>query len=181
MFKRLLRWRMDKFERDFNYDMSYAREIAEYCPGAMLKINAVSGLAAYRRDLPLDVFHAAHIATALAEDCGPCTQLCVTMAEREGVKPATIRAILARDETAMPPEIALAVRFTRAVYNRDLRADEFREEIVKLYGKRGLVSLAISMSAGRFFPFAKYALGYGHACSRVVVGGAETVVPKHAA
>jgi hypothetical protein len=41
----------------------------------------------------------------MAEDCGPCTQLVIDMAQRKGVNPDILRAIVARDFTAMPFEV----------------------------------------------------------------------------
>ena len=65
------------------------------------------------------------------EDCGPCTQLAVTMAERAGVSPAILRALLADHSHAMPPEVALVWNFTRATLAHDAAADEYREALVK--------------------------------------------------
>ena len=50
-------------------------------------------------------------------------------------------------------------------------ADDLREEVVRLWGKRGLISLAFAMVSARIFPTLKYALGHGRACMRVTVGG----------
>jgi hypothetical protein len=61
MLKWLARWRIAKFERQFDYDAGYMREILEVAPGVMLKIGAIGGLAAYRREVPSAAWHAAHI------------------------------------------------------------------------------------------------------------------------
>ena len=50
-------------------------------------------------------------------------------------------------------------------------ADEYREEIVKRWGRRALVSLTFAITASRIYPTVKYALGHGKVCTRVVVGG----------
>ena len=109
--------------------------------------------------------------SVMSEDCGPCTQLGIDMAERGGVDPAVLRAIVARDFAAMPDEVALVVRFTEATLRHAPEADELREEVVRRFGKRGLVSLAFAMLAGRMYPTVKYALGHGHACMRLTIGG----------
>jgi hypothetical protein len=49
----------------------------------------------------------------MAEDCGPCTQLAVTMAEQEGVAPEILRAIIAGDVHAMPDRAAAAIYSVR--------------------------------------------------------------------
>ena len=110
---------MKAFEKEYDYDLSYAREILEISTRAAFKLGRVMGFGNYREDVARDASFAAGLAGTMAEDCGPCTQLVVTMAEREGVAPATIRAILAGDERAMTPEAALGFRFAQAVLRHD--------------------------------------------------------------
>jgi hypothetical protein len=43
--------------------------------------------------------------------------------------------------------------------------------LVRRFGKRGLIALAFAMLAGRTYPTVKYALGHGHACMRLTIGG----------
>ena len=93
------------------------------------------------------------------------------MAQRQGVDPAILRAVVARDLGAMPYEVALAVRFAEASMKRAPEADDLREEVVRRFGKRGLISLSFALVAGRIFPTLKYALGYGRACTRLTIGG----------
>lgn len=78
----------------------------------------------------------------------------------------------------MPPDVALAWKFTRATLAHDAAADEYREAIVKRWGRLALVSLAFAITAGRIYPTVKYALGHGKACTRVVVGGAPIVFDR---
>ena len=174
----MLRWlvnrQMKAFERKFDYDLSYAREMFDASPRAFWRFSRISGMSNHREGVPLDAWYAAKIAATLSEDCGPCTQLVVTMAEREGVSPASLRAILAADQQAMPDDVALGFHFTRAVLARDIaESDRLRAEILKLWGPRAVVSLALAIASSRVFPNIKYALGHGHACSRVQVAGAS--------
>jgi hypothetical protein len=103
------------------------------------------------------------------------------MAEREGVAPATIQAILAGDERAMTPEAALGFRFAQAVLRHDPEADSLREEVVARWGRRALVSLAFGITTSRMYPTLKYALGYGRACTRVRVAGGSIAVTRRQA
>ncbi len=89
------------------------------------------------------------------------------MAQRGGADPAILRAVVARDVTALPFEVALAVRFTEASLRHAPEADDLREEVLRCFGKRGLVSLAFAMTSARLYPTLKYALGHGRACTRV--------------
>jgi hypothetical protein len=173
-----MRRRLDAFERTYDYDMSYAREILDADTGALLKFMKVMGMVQYRKGVPRDAWYAAGIVATLAEDCGPCTQLAVTMAEREGMPPAMLRAILERDTQAMSDEVVLAFHFTQAVLAHSPEADALREQIVERWGRKGLVSLAFTITSGRLFPTLKYALGHGRSCTRVTVGGTAARVPQ---
>ena len=175
----LVRKQIAKIERQFNYDFSYGRELYDVSPRAFFRFARISGMAEHREDIPRDAWFAAKIAAAMAEDCGPCTQLVVTMAEREGVDPATLRAILTGEEALLPTEAALGFRFARAVLERDIAtSDRLRDEVVSRWGRKAIVSLALTIAASRVFPGVKYALGYGHACTRVRVAGADTQVAR---
>jgi len=143
--------------------------------GAAWLFSRVTALGQFRRDIPIDVWCTAGIAAVRHEDCGPCTQLGVTMAERAGVSPAVLSAVLADNPNAMPPDVALVWKFTRATLAHDAVADEYRDAIVKRWGRRALVSLAFAITAARIYPTVKYALGHGKACTRVVVGGAPVM------
>jgi hypothetical protein len=166
----LRRW-ITKFERTWNYDAGYLRDLLDADPRAMMAFGKVAALSSYRKDVPPAACSAAGIVGTLAEDCGPCTQLVIDMAQRNGVDSNILRAIVARDFTAMPFEVALAARFAEATLAHAPEADDLREEVVRRFGKRGLVSLAFAMTASRLYPTLKYALGHGHACTRLTVGG----------
>src|SRR6476661_7620591 len=86
----------------------------------------------------------------------PCTQLGIDMAERGGVDPMVLRAIVARDFAAMPDEVAVVVRFTDATLRHAPEADELREDVVRRFGKRGLIALAFTMLRARMYPTLKY-------------------------
>jgi len=178
MLKWFLRRRIATFERTWTYDASYIREMIDADPRAMMVFGKVQGLSQYRKDLPLAAYCAAGLIAVMAEDCGPCTQLGIDMAQREGVDPAILRAIVARDYAAMPEEVVLAVRFTEATLRHAPEADDLREEVLRRWGKRGLISLAFSMLSARVYPTLKYALGYGRACTRLVIGGEARPVPR---
>jgi hypothetical protein len=166
----LRRW-IDKFERTWNYDASYLRDVLEADPRALLAFNKVQSLGSYRKDVPAAAYCAAAIIGTMTEDCGPCTQLVIDMAQRDGVDPAILRAIVARDFAAMPYDVALAARFAETSLRHAPEADDLREEVVRQFGKRGLISLAFALTASRLYPTLKYALGHGRACTRLTVGG----------
>lgn len=181
MLSWLIKRRLAAFERTYGYDASYVREILDTDRSAFMKFARAAGIGHYRKGLPREARHAAGITAVMMEDCGPCTQLAVTMAEQDGVAPVVLKSILAGDERAMLDHVALVIRFTKAVMAHDPAADELREQIVRRWGRQALVSIAFAITAARIFPTVKYALGHGQACRRVTVGGAPMNIVRQAA
>lgn len=178
MLRWLLRRTVSAFERQWNYDASYLHEIVEASPHAAWRFFNAARLGNYRSDVPLEALTAAAITAVRSEDCGPCTQLGTAMAERQGVRPELLRAILRDDVDAMPDDVALAWRFTKAVLAHDPAADKYRAVILQRWGPRAVVSLAFAMTTARIYPTVKYAMGHGKTCTRVVVGGAPLVIDR---
>jgi hypothetical protein len=100
------------------------------------------------------------------------------MAERQGVRPEILRAILKDDVAAMSDDAALAWRFTKAVLAHDVAADDYRAVILERWGPRAVVSLAFAITTARIYPTVKYAMGHGKACTRVVVGGVPVAIDR---
>jgi hypothetical protein len=187
MMKWILQRAIDRFERAWKYDASYMRDIIDVSPRAAWLFSRAAALGQFRRGIPIEPWYAAGITAVRHEDCGPCTQLGVSMAERAGVSPAVLRAVLTDNPDAMPTDVALAWRFTRATLAHDPLADEYREAIVKRWGRLALISLAFAITAARIYPTVKYALGHGKACMGIVVAGTpvqldhgRVAVPPHA-
>ena len=178
--KWLIRKKLASFEKQFGYDASYMRHVLDTDFGAFVRFGRAASIGRYRKDVPIDVHAAVGLVGSLTADCGPCTQLGVTMALREGVPGATIARILRGDEADMTEPTRLGARFARAVLARDAAADELREEITRRWGPRAVISLCLALVASQMFPTFKYALGYGHACQRIDVEG-RSITPRHAA
>jgi hypothetical protein len=105
------------------------RDMIDTSPRAAWLFSRVTALGQFRRDMPIEPWFAAGITAVRHEDCGPCTQLAVT-AERTGVSPAVLRALVDNPE-AMPPDVRLVWNFTRATLAHDAAADEYRAAIVE--------------------------------------------------
>ncbi len=181
MLKWLIRNRIAAFEQSFGYDMTYARELLATDVRAFLAFAKVQGLGSYRKGVPREVHHAAKLVGAMSEDCGPCTQLCVSMALRDGVDPRLLAAVLRGEDEKLTPELDLGVRFARAALAHDPAADELRETIVATWGPRAVISIAFALAAARIYPTVKYALGHGRACQRIEVAGVPVAVVRSAA
>ena len=182
MLKQLAKSQLDKFEREWDYDVTYLREVLD--AGGLDALSPMMGLekiGKYQRDIPNAPYHAARITAALAGDCGPCAQLTVRMAERAGVGAEVIRAVLRDDRGAMPEDVRLCYDLAQATIARDPReGDTIRDEIRKRWGQRALISLAYAIAGAGFYPAFKYTLGHGHHCQRIEVKGMDIAVPAHA-
>lgn len=90
----MIKWALhkgtDRFEREWGYDASYMRDIIDASPRAAWLFSRVTALGRFRQHLPIEAWCAGGITAVRQEDCGPCTQLGITMAERAGVGPAGI-------------------------------------------------------------------------------------------
>ena len=95
----MIRWALHKalgkFERSWGYDASYMHDMVDASPRAAWLFGRATAIGQFRRDLPIEAWYAAGITAVRSEDCGPCTQLAVTMAERKGVSGDVLRALLA--------------------------------------------------------------------------------------
>lgn len=180
MLRWLLRRTAESFERKWSYDASYLKEIIGISPRAAWLFARATNLGSFRHDVPPAALLAAGITAVRTEDCGPCTQLAVAMAEEQGVSADVLRAILRDDVAAMPEDVALAWRFTRATLAHDAAADGYRREIVRQWGPRAVVTLAFAITTARMYPTVKYAMGHGQICSRVVVDGTPVAIEREA-
>jgi hypothetical protein len=172
MLKALLSAQITRFERQFDYDAAYMRDLLDAGAGRFLKFGLVASLG-HGKAAPPQALAAAGITATLAEDCGPCTQISVDIAERGGVAPAILRAILSGDEPAMGEVAGLGYRFARAVLEKNgPAADWAREAIEALWGKAAVADLSLAITIGRMYPTVKYGLGHAKVCSRVTVAGA---------
>ncbi|MDQ0465162.1 hypothetical protein QO010_002946 [Caulobacter ginsengisoli] len=177
MLRAILKAAIGRFEKRYDYDVSYMRQLIDADPAAFQAFSAVQKLSSYRKGAPPAAIAAAGLIGTMAEDCGPCTQIGVKIAEEAGLPSRILKGILTGDEAAMGPDASLARRFALASLARDLEAaDPLRDEVVRRWGEKGLAALALSMAAARVYPTVKYALGHGKACSKVRVADEDLVV-----
>ena len=174
-----MRRRIQAFENEYDYDMSYVRQLLDVSPKAAMLYAKATQLGTFRQGVPADVYCVAQLVAVMREDCGPCVQLGVKLARKAGVSAKTLRAVVTGDFEGLSKECALAARFAVSVLQHDPEADTFREELKRHYGNLGVVSLACAVTVARIYPTMKYALGHGKACTRVVVDG-EAVVARPA-
>lgn len=144
--------------------MDYLRDIADNSPAAFLKLALIAPLGVHRRALPLDAWHIARVTAAFAEDCGTCAQIAITLARRDHVSAAHLRAVISGDSAALPEPLRDVYCFAHTIANR--RDDErLRERLRARYGQTALVELALAAAISRVIPTLKRALGQARACS----------------
>ena len=169
------------FARRYGYDVSYLEMMLNHSPAAFFKFTRLMKASAHREAVPIDASFAAKIVGALAEDCGPCTQLVVDMALEAGMAKDQIEAVLRRDVRVMNDATTLGFRFADAVVRRSADDDEFRDAVRTQWGQKGVIDLTLALQMGRMFPMVKAGLGYAKECRRVTVSGHDLDVVKQAA
>ena len=165
----------------YGYDTSYLDMMLKESPSAFFKFAPVMKAAGHREVVPVDASFAAKLVGALAEDCGPCTQLCVDMALEAGMPRDQIEAVLRRDPRAMNDATVLGYRFADAVVRRSQDDGEYRDAVRAEWGEKGVIDLTLALQMGRMFPMVKAGLGYAKECRRVTVDGHNVDVVKQAA
>lgn len=179
MLKWFVKKQLASFSRRWGYDTGYVGEIVDEAGvGAIVPLQALGKLGSYRKNVSLDAYYGAALTAGKAADCGPCLQLGVSMAEAAGVDGPTIRAILAGTYGDLSNDAMLGVKLALGTVARDATGEEARQEILRRWGRAGLVSLAYAIVGAQAYPAFKYAIGHGHACMRVRVG-TETVPMRH--
>ena len=163
----------------YDYDVAYQQDILRADLGAFLKFMAFQTMSSRSGNLPVGPLFAARIRAIIWDDCGPCTQLIVNMALEAKVSPDIVRAIIDKDLNSLPEDIALVVQFTELVLTHNPEADDLRNKILLLWGTKGLIAIGYGISSSRVYPALKYTLGYGKACSRIMVNNSSLAPNRH--
>jgi hypothetical protein len=180
MLKFAARRMLRKFGSHYNYDTGYMEAMLRDAPKAFFKFAKLIDISRYREVVPVDACFAAKIVGAMAEDCGPCTQLVVDMAREAGMRDDQIEAVLAANPAAMTSTTALGHRFARAIADRSAEGETCRAAIRRQWGEPGVIELTLALQVGRIFPMVKAGLGHATACRRVTVDGRPIDVNRSA-
>lgn len=178
MLKYFLNRQIGRLEREFGYDATYARELAEAAPLGTLTMFLTNQLVGRPRQIPVEAWFGGQAAAALHADCGPCVQLGVAMATRAGVSPQVMKSLLAGNLEAVSEETRTAFLFVGYALRRLPEADVLREQLVARYGQRAVAKLSFRAAVVHLFPTLKALLGHARTCSRVRVGD-ETITIRH--
>lgn len=165
----------------YDYDVTYMRDMLRVSPKAFFGFSKLFALSRHREAAPVAALHAAKLVGALAEDCGPCTQLVVKMAREAKVPASDIEALLRRDFENAGADAVLGYRFAEAVAHRLPEEDDLREAVRAAWGDKGVVDLSLAYAVSRLYPMTKAGLGHAKECRRVEIDGRTVDVLKRAA
>ena len=167
----MLRWlihrRLKAEEKTLGESVDYLHHVVDVSPTAFLRFASIMPFANSRKVLPKDAWFVAQIVALQHEDCGPCLQITLNLAQKAGVDAALLRAALNGNCQELPAELVDVLQFTRAVTVDGSDADELREVLRKRYGERGLIELSYAIASSRIPPTVKRCLGYAKSCSLV--------------
>jgi alkylhydroperoxidase family enzyme len=168
LIQRFIFSRLDAFEKYSRVSAEYCRWMANVSPRAFFQFGKLGKLAQYRHALPADASAVAHLVAARSEDCGPCVQISVNFALRDGVSKDIVRAVLDRQPDRLPPKLADVYRFADCVVSGG-DDDTLRERVRGHYGDEALIEMGLAMAVGRTFPVVKRTIGYAKSCSLVKI------------
>lgn len=174
----MLKWFLHRYirrmEASYRYDATHLHELTDISTVAMRRYMKAQMAARWNGGVPWAIWHAASIAGALVEDCGPCVQISSDMAMAAGLPGETIKALLSG--TPAPADAQLAFDYGRALLHASDNLEELREAVQKRWGKEGLVALSFAPMYARNYPVLKRALGHAKLCQRVRIGKDDVVV-----
>jgi hypothetical protein len=169
----MLRWffrrKLDAEEKKLGVSVDYLRYIVDVSPSAFLHFASIMPFANSRKVLSRDAWFVAQLVTLQHEDCGPCLQIAVNLAQQSGVEPALLRAVLDGERDRMSKEMIDVYDFTNSVVKGIGDADTLRETLRTRYRDRGLIELSYAIASSRIPPTVKRVLGYAKSCSEVEV------------
>lgn len=180
LFTPMVHKEIAKFESTFQYDAGYMHNIASEDLEAITRFSLIQEVGQYRKQIPLAGWYAAKLVSCISEDCGPCTQLVIKMAEKEGVESQLLTAILKGERDKLDPETGLYFDFANALISHAGDAETYRKQIVLRYGELAAISVGLAMVTAKAYPLMKYALGYGKSCAKIDVSGETCIVNKTA-
>ena len=176
LLTKLLEWSKSQIG---DVEMDYAYHLRDVAPGRLWRFSMIKVVEGGRKFTPPGVYHAAGMAAAMVEDCGPCVQIHVNLALKDGVDAEVLRALAARRLDKVPADVALGFSFGDAVAH-GVMADEWRDQIRTKWGEQAVIELAFTIATARFYPAVKRGMGYAHTCERVVIDNRATATAKAA-
>jgi hypothetical protein len=166
----LVSWQTLKFERHYNYDTQYLRNLFALSPGAFMRFRHVLDNSNFAQGVPVAALYTVKFLSIAREDCGPCAQMTLDQAREAGMNAHDLLALVARDSNRLSPDALLGWNYAQAVLDHSPETTEWCEAVVARWGSPALASLALTLVTARSFPAMKQALGVAAAsCQRLEV------------
>ncbi len=169
MLRWLIRRKLSREEKRLGESVDYLRHIVNVSPTVFLRFACILPFANSRRTLPKEAWYVAQIVSLKREDCGPCLQITVNLAQRDRVDSDLIRAVLDGDVGRLSGELVDVYRFAQSIVNSDVDPNDLRDKMRDRYGERGLIELAYAIAGSRIPPTVKRVLGFAKTCREVDV------------
>lgn len=167
MIRRLILHQLDRFEKSVGVSVDWTRHVFRHSLRLFFKLTKLRSFAQSRRALPLPAWHVAVIVAARSADCGPCVQIAVNIARKDGVDADVLRAVVDQQPNVLSAELQDIYRFSESVMTHSGEEDRIREKIRTRYGEEGLIEFAFALASGPVIPTIKRALGFATSCSKV--------------
>lgn len=180
MIRWLLTWMLNQGRKSIgDVEMDFAYRMRDVAPGRLVRFSFIKVVEGPRQLTPANLYHAAGLAAAMVEDCGPCVQIHVNLGLKDGVASHVLQRLVQRDLDAVDADAALGFRYGEAVA-RGEDATAFRDAISAKWGEKGLIELAFAVATARFYPAVKRGMGFARACEKIKIGAVETYTAKAA-
>ena len=157
---------IDDFEKHYNYDTRYMRELLEHSPAGYAKFAAFMPLTGHRETLTAEVFWIGKLAAMQVADCGHCLQLNIHMALEAGVAKTLVKAVI-DGGSKLSEHNKDVYDFVTAVASYKAIDPVLVERINKQLDKTQLIELGVCIATTSIFPTIKRTLGYTKSCSLI--------------
>jgi len=169
MLKFFITRQLNHFETTIGVSVDWVRHVLRHSLRLFLKFLKFGSFAQSRRVLPLPAWHVAVIVGARSADCGPCVQIAVNLARKDGVDASILQAVVEQRSDNLPHDLKEVYAFCESVMAHSDECESLREALRARYGEEGLIELAFALASGPVIPTIKRALGYAASCSKVTI------------
>lgn len=169
MHKAIAKKLLSGFAKNYDYDVEYLEHMADVSPGAFYRYLLCSPLATYRKKSPARAYLTAKMVSTKHFDCGPCLRLVINMAREAGMEDKLIHAALMGNESDLPQDMVLGMRYATAVVQKESTTLlEQEAQIVERWGEAALNEMAVAVAFAAFFPILRRGVGHAHSCEPVL-------------
>ena len=157
-----------KAERQTGCEMPYLHTLADTSGAAFARWMLAMPATTYRDKASLDAWHLARLGATVAQDCGTCVQVVVSIARKGGLAASTLQLAL-DDPGQLHDDAQAAFAFGHAVASQAPDVADHVARMEALFGHDVHVELAMAVATCLLFPVIKRGLGQSLSCSMVTV------------